>query len=412
MIVKTWLPITLLVWGVLTFDPHDLKWGSVATLVFAVPFFLRFFFKKAHPAQRLLSSAQAIALALVFQTLVTPLLLNDPTDYLTGPPSYRLVTTYQKGALAGIRGTHFFTTDTMGFRVWPTIDYDDKKELRVFAIGGSTTQDAPLDDQKTWTHLLQRVLQTEIKQPLSVVNTGVSGLFSIHHVATLRRVVKLKPDLVVLLIGVNDWNRDIQGFLGERRNEAPLWIQKRFFYLRNSMVGMAYRQAKAIVRTRADTLPTERLETGAELAAKRGSLFSRGTPISYFPESVSDEYRHYLLEFIDICHQAHVPCLIANQPNAYDPAASEEHRHSFWMTPPDRPQTLSFESLVWIASLYNRFTMQTADQNGVARCDPAGRMRPTATNFYDEVHFTEKGAERVANELGSCILAAAWRKTL
>jgi lysophospholipase L1-like esterase len=44
---------------------------------------------------------------------------------------------------------------------------------------------------------------------VEVVNTGVSGLRAQQHLATLRNIADLNPNLVLFLLGANDWNRHV-----------------------------------------------------------------------------------------------------------------------------------------------------------------------------------------------------------
>lgn len=91
----------------------------------------------------------------------------------------------------------------------PRIDYKSTAGIRIIAIGGSTTADMLLDDRRTWAYLLQEKLKIELGRRVEVINTGVSGVRSAHHLATFSRILQYDPDFVLFLVGVNDWNRDI-----------------------------------------------------------------------------------------------------------------------------------------------------------------------------------------------------------
>ena len=73
-------------------------------------------------------------------------------------------------AIPGIHGLQHITTDAKGFRVTPPIDYGTKRGLRIFAIGGSTTEQIYLDDKATWTYLLQTKLARALGRPVEVIN--------------------------------------------------------------------------------------------------------------------------------------------------------------------------------------------------------------------------------------------------
>ena len=62
----------------------------------------------------------------------------------------------QGDGMPGIEGVQRITTDALGYRVNRPIDYERPAGLRVFAIGGSTTEDIHLDDHRTWTRCSAR----------------------------------------------------------------------------------------------------------------------------------------------------------------------------------------------------------------------------------------------------------------
>jgi len=78
---------------------------------------------------------------------------------------------------------------------------------------------------------------------------------------------------------------------------------------------------------------------------------------------------------------------------------------SFWMTSPDRfkKATLTIESLIYVAALYNNFLIDFAADNDVPLCNLDVEIKPTFENFYDEMHFNEQGARNVAESLHTCI---------
>ena len=74
----------------------------------------------------------------------------------------------------------------LGFRVVPRVDYRQPADLRIFAIGGSTTEEFSINDQETWTHRVQEALANETSRHVEVINTGTSGAMSQNHIATLK----------------------------------------------------------------------------------------------------------------------------------------------------------------------------------------------------------------------------------
>ena len=123
-----------------------------------------------------------------------------------------------KRRLGLINAFHYLTQmnetisyDKKGYRTNKKVDYNNKNSnsLRIFTIGASNTEEQNLDDNKTWSSLLEKNLEKETKKNVEVINTGVSGLRAEHHYITLKRIQQYKPDLIIFLMGINDWNDHI-----------------------------------------------------------------------------------------------------------------------------------------------------------------------------------------------------------
>ena len=97
--------------------------------------------------------------------------------------------------------------DDNGYRSPKYIPRDN--ELRVLALGGSTTNSWPytLDRTKIWTARLQKMLEDRTKNPVHVFNAGLpngtSAELMVHY---LQNGKYLKPHLVILHTGGNDIN--------------------------------------------------------------------------------------------------------------------------------------------------------------------------------------------------------------
>jgi hypothetical protein len=160
---------------------------------------------------------------LIAQYLLSPSLLGDARYYMTLHPSMNHVINVVGDAMPGIKGIQRITTDAMGFRVQPPVNYEQKRGFRIFAIGASTTEQIALDDRSTWTHLLQEELVAKTGRAVEVINTGLSGTRALHHLVMLRHILDFAPDCALFLVGVNDWNKQIREHFGSdyyRREES------------------------------------------------------------------------------------------------------------------------------------------------------------------------------------------------
>jgi lysophospholipase L1-like esterase len=331
---------------------------------------------------------------------VTPVAINP--DFKTLPPNARQIVDIKAG-IPGISGQQLITTDAKGFRATKNVDYSSDKSYRIFAIGGSTTEQIYLDDKKTWTHLLQEYLSRTSSLDVEVINTGVSGLRAKHHLATLESVAHLHPNMAIFLLGINDWDYHIENSFSTRGEKSKLAEYREKLIFRETMMGNAILQAfNALKRASEKPRPLIKEEYGEYYSRQRGSLNREITHI-FYPDAVQQSYKDYLVEISATCHANNIRCLFVTQPTGYKNTASEEYKKGFWMTPPDQSYTLDFESMVAIANLYNTYLIQFSKSNNHNICDAASELAPSYNNFYDDCHLNIEGARRLSKIIGKCI---------
>jgi lysophospholipase L1-like esterase len=391
-----WLVAALmLTYPIVTFERVAPAWTIASLALFALALALqwtRWVMVRTH--------ALWLSAFLVLQALLTPQLHGD---FVTLPPHMRSTLDVRKADLPGVPpGVRHISTDERGFRVNPRVDYRAKRGLRIFAIGGSTTEDILLDDQSTWSHLLQEGIAKQGKL-VEAINTGVSGLRAANHLATLRVVARLEPDLIIFLLGANDWNKHIRDWFEPGRNSwKPV-------ALRHSAVGMILDE-KVIS-------PARRKLTGRAWAdqarvvdeglpwSKQPSLL-RPVTHTFRPAEVAADYAATLREISRLCKESRLTCLFMTQPHAYAKATPAELRSRFWMTPPEATYTLDLESMIHIASLYNEFLRSFAAREDHPLCDLAAGMEPLPGYYTDDMHSTNDGARRIAEMVLPCALNA------
>jgi lysophospholipase L1-like esterase len=95
------------------------------------------------------------------------------------------------------------TRNTLGFR-GPDPPRDFESRLTLLTVGGSTTESLFLSDGRTWTDVLARTLEPQFPH-LWVNNAGLDGHTTFGHLVLVRSVVaRLRPKVVIFLVGAND----------------------------------------------------------------------------------------------------------------------------------------------------------------------------------------------------------------
>ena len=224
-----------------------------------------------------------------------------------------------------------------------------------------------------------------------------------NHLATLRVVARLEPDMIIFLLGANDWNKQIRDWFEPRRNSwKPV-------SLRYSALGMILDDQVIS--------PVRRKITGKGWA-DQARVIDEGLPWSkqpslrrpvthtFRPTEVASDYAATLREISRLCKESRLTCLFMTQPTAYAKATPAELQSRFWMTPPDATYTLDLESMIHVASLYNEFLRSFAAREGHPLCDLAAGMEPLPGYYTDDMHFTDDGTRRIAEMVLPCALKA------
>jgi len=345
---------------------------------------------------------------LVFQAIASVFLFD--VHLRTAPPNMHYVVDVV-GGTRGIDGRKEIRTDRMGFRTSGPVDYERKSSaVRIFAIGGSTTEEVWLDDRETWTYRTAEALSQRLGRDVEVVNTGLRGLRARNHIATLDKILDFHPDLVLIMLGANDWNRHIvlahRGF--DPFPRIRLFEGHERLWLRNTLLGEAARRLRHYLSADSEAVDAAHRTVPGDSLYQRGSL-SRSTVIRFEPGDVSEEYKEHLRRLMERCETARITCVFATQPHAYKAEASEELKQSFWMTPPQQSYTLTFDSMIHLAHLYNTYLLDQARRRGHATCDVADALPASPDIFYDDMHFTEAGSRRVAEIVTSCLVEVIGR---
>lgn len=139
---------------------------------------------------------------------------NPMSTRVTGN-EIRLLTNYKrtiniqkKFHQKGLDEKIIYSTNSIGFRGEdPPVDFG--KYVKIFTVGGSTTECSLLDDEKTWTSYLNRLI-SDRRDNTWVHNAGMDGASTFGHQILLREhLLEFKPDIILFLVGINEmWIAD------------------------------------------------------------------------------------------------------------------------------------------------------------------------------------------------------------
>jgi lysophospholipase L1-like esterase len=133
---------------------------------------------------------------------------------------------YRPGLRAG--DAHFdplhegFTTNAHGFRDVETALAKPAGELRIVALGDSTTAGNGVPElENTWPKRLERRFAEAGRGDVQVLNLGVGGYQPLQEARLLElRGLAFEPDLVLVLLSLNDLDWHADGGIGEMLEQA------------------------------------------------------------------------------------------------------------------------------------------------------------------------------------------------
>ncbi|MEW6660456.1 MAG: SGNH/GDSL hydrolase family protein [Thermodesulfobacteriota bacterium] len=269
--------------------------------------------------------------------------------------------------------------------------------LTILAIGGSTTECLELSDDKTWPLALGANLKKSFGK-LWINNAGLAGHSTVGHLILMQDyVLKIKPKVVLFLIGINDIGlirtaefetrmikkisfRSLEGFLTGMANYSEVFAAilnlKRFYFPRVT-IRIVHEEIDLKTVATADVPPAAR-------AAK----------IQLYREKYLGAFKQRLNKLVQIAQSHDIIPVLITQPvlfgNLQDPATGVN------LAKVEIGEDMDGE-LAWkVLELYNDTTRNVGQEDGVLVIDLARKMPKTSIYYYDFMHFTNGGAEKAA----------------
>ena len=340
--------------------------------------------------------------------------------YLILPQHVRWAFDPVPGVMPGISGVSVYTTHAIGVRGDP---YTSEGRYAILAVGGSTTECVYLDDAEAWPHLLQQQLNAPGSEPrVWVGNVGRSGHGVVEHLYALRHFVpQFRFDAVVVVVGINDlapalrdpahydaWTFDPDNdlrFLHRSFVQRPLVdaAVRRSFPENLASWNLIEKGFWRVFH------PTVRLytedEAGLHYIERRRLRQEAPRLIDTVPDlsAALDRYERNLKALIDAARMQQVRLILATQPAIWHESLSNEAERLLWLGYFGEVQLPSgrytMPVLTQGLALFNQKLLEVCRATGTECLDLAAALNGDEGAFYDDVHFNEQGAQKVADVL-------------
>lgn len=293
-----------------------------------------------------------------------------------------------------LEDTIVYTVNSLGFR-GPEKKDNGIKQLPLITIGGSTTNCNYLSDSLTWSNKLYNQLGGRFNIWLN--NAGLPGHSTFGHLLLLKDyIIKLKPAVVLFLIGCNDVERDDLN-ASDKSNMTGKYKTVFTFLSKKSelcnTIANLLRSRRAKIKSLSDTYIDLKGRINDTLALSDQVIEARLKKQSTYLEG----YKNRVNELVRICKDNNIRPVLVTQPSLFGigrDGLSGANLELFRISE-------GMNGLLWwkMQELYNDVTRQVATEQGVLLIDLAKEMPKSSAYFYDIVHFTNAGTGKVSDIL-------------
>jgi lysophospholipase L1-like esterase len=292
------------------------------------------------------------------------------------------------------------TKNSLGFR-GPEPPRDFASRLTMVTIGGSTTESLFLSDGKTWTDVLHRRLESALPA-IWINNAGIDGHTSYGHLVLLRQfVVELKPKVAVFLVGANDVALERPNTFDEGVQPTASGMRRLLnaAAARSEVVNFGLNLARA-ARARERGLGHSELDlsTARKLVLDPDVV----TTITARAAATLPGYRSRLEAIVRLAREHGITPVLVTQPALFgdtiDPATRIDlsdvqvngrgNGHVEWR----------------LLEAVNDVTRDVARAQRLLLIDLARELPKDSRYFYDFLHFTNAGSERVGEIVAAHLL--------
>ncbi len=263
--------------------------------------------------------------------------------------------------------------------------------LTIFTVGGSTTECFHLSDGQDWTSQLSDLLKQDL-QKTWVNNAGLDGQSTFGHAILLEdHLLKLKPNLLLFYVGINDVRRDdLNSFDQSMFKQEVKWREWLEYNVKT--IGFARNFWRAMRAKKRGLSHHE-----VDLAKLPSLIFPDSTIVRQVEEykvKYVPAYKKRIERLIKLCRENNVEPVFATQPSLIGVGVD-----SLTGVNLETVATVNGENgkLSWaILQANNQALLELCAAEGVFCMDVASKMPKNSKYYYDFIHCTKEGSAQIA----------------
>jgi lysophospholipase L1-like esterase len=327
-----------------------------------------------------------------------------PSRFFVWPPGLAVTFEPDPVVLPGVSGDSSFRTNSEGMR---GREPPREESYRILAVGGSTTECLYLDQEEAWPRLLEHQLEAGGRR-VFVGNVGMGGRASRDHRLQLEKLLPQHPEIqaVIALMGINDLQQRLERELRPSGPFGPSDYRHAFMVVPD--VWLTPPGAPAWSRTRIAGLLRSfwTPPPPSSLVQDRAGRFYQGLRArraaaprqALLPDlsSALDEYRANLEAMADFARARGVRLVFMTQPVLWRARLPGTAEALLWFGWSGSGEYYDTDQLAEAMARYNGVVRDVCAERGLSCIDLADALPRSTSMFYDDCHFTERGARVTA----------------
>jgi len=264
----------------------------------------------------------------------------------------------------------------------------DSTTVKIVCLGNSETFGWCSPDSLTYPYLLEQKLKAGGISNVAVINAGVPRSNSFHLIQRLLyKVLPLKPDKVLVMVGWNDISDGIapRPVVNAEKNQLSFFYDALYDYYKTAV----------LVKLTLDKMFNRREQKDEEIIRKR----------EHAPDTISisgvEHLRNALETLVAICKNNRIECILIPLPNFFHQNMSYQEKKLMILHLRGTPN-LSYDGWIKVTKVINDLARRVAAEQNVTLIETDHLT--DYTGFCDAIHLNNKGNDLLAERIAQYFL--------
>ncbi|MCL4416574.1 MAG: SGNH/GDSL hydrolase family protein [Actinobacteria bacterium] len=311
------------------------------------------------------------------------------------------------------------TVNSLGFRGEEISQAKNKNTFRIAILGGSTVLNREVIFEKNAARLLEKKLRKDFpSKKIEVINAGKDFYTSQHSAIQLMfKILDLKPDLIIVWHGVNDlWQSCLSEgvvshgvYKSDYSHTYGIIANIIFNYFKpQPIIQFKLLTLDFFLKSAKDNLYSDITNKFKKqyLASSAQNLINKKNTVSVKEFPSIEAYDRNLRYIIELVKDRQIPLIIGNQASLLKERNSlEEAKVIISPLCMKEGKYYDLDSLRFGLNLFNSRTRQIAQDTDTYFIDIDASIPKNLNYFFDMVHLTEDGNQKVADILYDSIVS-------